>query len=216
MIIWGFLSSLGISKEPYYHCLEYDAKSVRLDPPIPFDRVYLAVPKKIDNLHVLYLFLTNKEGTIIELLQSLICRKESGGGYLCGGECDAGDIRLDASFNLHHLAQNPLAIDVWNSRYEEVERTGFASSGSNPVTTAHPAKCPPVVVTLFNPERDGLHAEIEHSYVCYEKKIGGKYHGCDLSTLPCEKIGKKRFGHYKNETATQAALDRCVQSKPIK
>jgi len=202
--------------ESYYRCQTYNRSSIRLDPPVAYERIYLAVPKRIDDRHAMILFLTDAAGRRVALQQYLYCHPDGkGGAYRCGGECDAGEILITKNGDLHFGTEAPLELDIEKpDPMEEEDRSTIHPVGKDRISEAHPSPCPPVVVIFFNPVRDGEDASIRHPYVCYDRKSGGEYQGCDFSTRPCERIGKRHFGRYPTESASHAALERCVQSRP--
>ena len=223
--IGGFLLLLTLftAGEEYYRCFGYSIKDLSTLPENPkrkihYDALYLALPPSIDENHPPYLFFTRNHGSEIVLLQALLCRKKDANGVReCGGECDAGSIAIDSSYNLIHKATDEaIQLAVWSpGALEEEERVTLLPVGNRMTTRSYPTPCPPVTATLHHPRRDGKEGRVTHRYVCYEGKTpDGRYEGCAMSPDPCTAKGKKHFGRYPTEWATKKALVRCLTSRP--
>jgi hypothetical protein len=217
------LITLGGWGEDYYRCYSYEKGMLQLHPYDAsvfrgrYDRFYLAVPENFDELHPPYLMATAENGARIVALQALLCRPAARKGfYECGGECDGGQLDLDGSFALHHRSKNPIQLSLWNlEALEEEIRVLLQPTAGHSVTPAKPSPCPPVVATLYHPDRDGKDGEVEHRYVCYDSKASdGTYRGCIMSPVSCRQLGKQHFGRYPGSWATKEALVRCLVSKP--
>lgn len=221
------MSSLGMSKD-YYRCYEYSPSNFKLNPQVSYDRMILSVPKvwpKQETNSLILLFL-DKDGREMKMSQYVNCKYgksiygESIDGYICGGECDAGQLFMKKDMSLSFPKEYKLSVDIEGGMNAVQERADLDLKKGIALANSHSVKCPPYVEKLFNPTRDGEHGGDPLLNVCYKKKSRkeGKiqYQGCFMSPKKCNSIGKEHFGHYQSIEDSYRAFLRCIDSGPQK
>jgi len=207
----------------YYRCYEYRASDFVMKPPLPYKRMFIAVPNvwPKQEQRPLVMFFTDASGRHEKMSQYLGCkwnsRKER---YRCGGECDAGEVMMGKDMSLNFDTDYKLQVDIPVSISQEEERSELDLKTGTAVAKAVSVVCPLYVEQLFDPVRDGEYKDGPLLHVCYAQKVRHtqtvSYSGCMMNMKPCSVVGKQHFGTYPNEDDTYTAFLRCVDSKPRK
>lgn len=214
--------SVGVVADSYYQCYKYNKSDLDLGVHNSFDYIYLAMPPKPSDTHMGYLLFIDKSREKILFLQSVACQRNKRKGlYLCGGECDAGEVNFDKDMGLKLDPKNPLVVErEVLGREEGLESEAIAIYQYNKPAKATKSPCPSAVTTIYHPTRD-KESNKAH-YICYVKKTyemkngtkSPKYSGCVTSKQLCRYESLYYFGHYTNDYATQKALKRCENGTP--
>jgi len=211
--------------EDFYRCYEYKTDDFRVDSPLPWERVVLAVPKifPTEEKYPALMLLLDRAGRRESMSQYLYCRRDPhGSGYICGGECDGGTVRLTDRWSLYFGKKEMLGLDMVASSSDGAdERAPMRLKKGIQKTQGHPVSCPPLVEMEFNPERDGEHAQRAPALnVCYRARHTVLdrvwYTGCTIRARPCVQSGQKHFGHYSNGAETYEAFLRCLDGHRVK
>jgi len=200
-----------------------DIKKEILDP--KQYRFLLAVPEKLNQLkhHTFFLYHGDK---MLEY-NAMECYDFRGttGGYECQGECDSGHLIVAADHALRSKEGVMFGESVDDSDGDWYVR--WHQPGQ--LIDAHETACPVEIKSKlpndkgYDKEYIKTHAAFSmqaYQNVCYSTKemrrVRGKwqplYGDCEINRQSCDEMGMQRFGHYQNEAAARAALDRCQHS----